>query len=156
MARHTLTKLPLVELFHAPKLRFQLMLELYPGINMAKRVWYDNFILYQSQTVNCGFFVFFPGVKFGIFPLLSNIISIWWYTASAAGQPFVVAMRAKMSSKRMFAVGASVLIHFVTPVHCLKRSFNLFNEITRLKANLISFYTIFSYNFFLTHLGLIY
>ena len=61
-----------------------------------------------------------------------------------------------MSSKRMFAVGALVLIHFATPAHWLKRSFNLFNKITRLKANPISFYHEFFLQLFLANLGLIY
>lgn len=67
--------------------------------------------------VNRNFFFFFFQELNSVFSPYFQILSPYGDTASPAGQLQVVAMRAKMSSKRMFAVGASVLIHFATPVH---------------------------------------
>jgi len=78
---------------------------------------YENVCLINPRWLTVTSFFFFFQELNSVFSPYFQILSPYGDTASPAGQLQVVAMRAKMSSKRMFAVGASVLIHFATPVH---------------------------------------
>lgn len=77
---------------------------------MAKKVLYEDL-----NHFNVAFFI---QELSSVFSPYFQVSSPYVDTSSTASQPFCCSCaRAKMSSKRMFAVGASVLIHFVTPVH---------------------------------------
>lgn len=82
---------------------------------MAKKVLYEDLNHFNPRKFTVAFFI---QELSSVFSPYFQISSPYVDTSSTASQPFCCSCaRAKMSSKRMFAVGASVLIHFVTPVH---------------------------------------